>query len=177
MAGTVYLIVGASGVGKDTLLGLAQQQLTDHKFVQRYITRPSDAGGEDHIGVTHAAFERMVNDNRFCVWWHAHGLGYGIHQDVTRQVAVGDNVVINTSRSAIRDFEAIFTDVITINVIANTEVLRKRLEERGRESRTEIRARLDRHVPVVTARNLLTIDNSGEVTEAVQAMVDALTQV
>ena len=57
--GTFFLIVGPSGVGKDTLLDGARERLLGNRwflFPQRIITRSADAGGEDHIPATSEDF-------------------------------------------------------------------------------------------------------------------------
>ena len=50
--GCLIAVVGASGVGKDSLMEGARQMLSDCHFVQRIITRPADAGAEDHIAAS-----------------------------------------------------------------------------------------------------------------------------
>ena len=53
-------VVGPSGAGKDTLMGLARARLegdTRFRFVQRTITRPAEAGGEVHRALDLHAFE------------------------------------------------------------------------------------------------------------------------
>src|SRR3546814_12050839 len=48
-SGTLYLVVGPSGAGKDALLGHAGRVLADtHIFQRRVITRRAAAGGENH---------------------------------------------------------------------------------------------------------------------------------
>lgn len=59
-AGRLFYVVGASGVGKDTLIRHARDALRPNAhhivFAHRYITRPVDAGGENPIALTQAEF-------------------------------------------------------------------------------------------------------------------------
>src|SRR5213595_2440667 len=58
-AGTFFLVVGPSGVGKDSLMdGARAALLTDPRYVfaRRVITRPTGSPGEDHEGATEAEF-------------------------------------------------------------------------------------------------------------------------
>ena len=82
--GTMIVVVGPSGAGKDTLIDYARDRLShnsDISFVRRVITRPATAGGEDHLAVTEAEFELMRQQQAFAVSWGAHGLFYGIPTD------------------------------------------------------------------------------------------------
>lgn len=142
----LVLVVGPSGGGKDTLLGIARRILAGDRrfrFARRVITRPTDAGGEDHEAVTDAVFDGRV----FALQWQAHGLRYGIPLDVTEDIARGIVVVANVSRSVIAEAARRFP-VRVIEVTAPPDVLARRLAERGRETAEDIARRLARDVPI-----------------------------
>lgn len=169
-AGTMVVVVGPSGAGKDTLMGLAAQYFTgraDVHFVRRVITRDVDAGGEDHQSVSDAEFDRMERAGAFAVSWRAHELKYGIPADVGRHLAEGRLVIANGSRSALDRFEAAFERLKVVNVTARADVLAERLAARGRETREEIVKRLARgSLTVLGDHDVTDIDNSGAVTIA-----------
>src|ERR1700710_2610294 len=98
----LVLVVGPSGAGKDTLLGIARAALAHNpkiRFVRRVITRPDDAGGEDHEAIS----ETDSAARSFALQWQAHDLHYGIPADITDDLAQGHAVVANVSRGVIVD--------------------------------------------------------------------------
>jgi ribose 1,5-bisphosphokinase len=140
----LVLVVGPSGAGKDTLLNAARQALAGDarfRFVRRVITRPAEAGGEDHEPVSDAEFATR----NLVLSWEAHGLRYGIPADIGDDVAGGVVVVANVSRSIIAQAAAMFPTRV-IEVTAPAEVLAARLAARGRETAADIAARLARLV-------------------------------
>ncbi len=69
--GRLVLVVGPSGAGKDTLLGLAQAALADDEnvvFVRRVVTREASAY-ENNEQVTPEAFHAARADGAFAVDW------------------------------------------------------------------------------------------------------------
>uniref|UniRef100_UPI00258E8B7F phosphonate metabolism protein/1,5-bisphosphokinase (PRPP-forming) PhnN n=1 Tax=uncultured Agrobacterium sp. TaxID=157277 RepID=UPI00258E8B7F len=145
--GTMIVVVGPSGAGKDTLIDYAFERMGKHPrlhHVRRVITRSSDAGGELHEGVDDAEFERRRLSGAFCVSWSAHGLSYGIPASAKDATERGAILIANGSRAALADFQETFLKLLVINVIARPEVLAARLSGRGRESVSEISRRLER---------------------------------
>ena len=70
MPGKLVLIVGPSGVGKDTMLATAKEYLAeDDRFIfpRRFITRPEDAGGEDHKAVSEEEFDALEKSGAFAL--------------------------------------------------------------------------------------------------------------
>ena len=172
------VVVGPSGAGKDTLLAHAARAFSgrnDVVFARRIITRDAAAGGEDHDGVCEADFARLEAAGRFAVSWQAHGLCYGIPVETKQAVAGGALVIANGSRSALGLFRQAYPALVVINVTARPEVLAARLEARGRESREDILRRLERSsLGVIGDYTVVTIDNSGVLEVAGEAMVEAL---
>jgi ribose 1,5-bisphosphokinase len=145
--GVLFLVVGPSGVGKDSLIQGARRRLADDPrfvFPRRFITRPPDPDGEDHQAVDEAAFDELLVRGDFTLTWSAHGLRYGIPSEVAAFLGSGRNVVVNVSRSVVDEARASLSPVRVLQVRAPRRTLRERLRIRGREEDDEIERRLDR---------------------------------
>lgn len=149
----IVLIVGASGVGKDTLLQNIKGEIKAN-FVKRYITRKPDTN-EKNFYVDKEAFGILKDDDFFISTWKAHENIYGISKN---QIKKGLNI-ISISRGAIKDFEDRYDDVTTIEIILPRKVLYKRLKSRGREDEEAIQKRLDRSYDKIDAENLIQFTN------------------
>ena len=142
----LVLVVGPSGAGKDTLLDLARAALANDprvRFARREITRPANAGGEDHIAITPAEFD--ARRDGYALAWQAHGLGYGIPADIANDLDAGKVVVANISRAMILAAAEKFP-VMVLEITAPPAVLAARLAARGRETAADIAVRLARDV-------------------------------
>ncbi len=145
--GVLFLVVGASGVGKDSLIDGAHRLLEDdvsYCFPRRWITRPADAGGERHRAVSAAEFDRFETEGAFMLSWRAHGHRYGIPIAAEQALAKGRAVVVNVSRQVIEEARRRFSPVRVILVTAPRAVVAERLAARGRERTGDIERRLDR---------------------------------
>ncbi|CAN7336679.1 phosphonate metabolism protein/1,5-bisphosphokinase (PRPP-forming) PhnN [Rhizobium sp. LjRoot254] len=176
--GTMIVVVGPSGAGKDSLINAARDHFRNDPrvgFVQRVITRAADGETEDHRSVSPEDFAAMKHDGRFAVSWQAHGLHYGIPAETQAELAAGRTLIANGSRGALAGFIDAFASLAVIEVTARPDVIAERLKLRGRETPDEIERRLTR----VTHDwqpdcKFAVVDNSGVLGDAQRAFIDAI---
>ena len=169
--GRLVYLMGASGVGKDSLLGAVRQHHPEWLVAHRYITRPSSTS-ENCVSLSAEEFERRRRLGLFCLDWHAHGLDYGLGIEIPAWLERGQVVIVNGSRRALPTARERFTDrLLPVLVTAQPAVLRKRLIRRGRETLAEIEARLRRHRQLeATLDGIARVDNSHELQHGVAAL-------
>src|SRR5258705_12637260 len=147
--GTLVLVVGPSGAGKDSIIaGAASQLHGDLRFVfaRRAITRPREAGGESHLALSPSAFDAARSRGGFLLHWQAHGLDYGIPATLAADRAAGRIVVANVSRAMVGPARARLAPVHVVQVLASRGVPAARLAPRGPQSAEGIDRRLERAV-------------------------------
>lgn len=175
--GTLVLVVGPSGAGKDSVLAGARRALAGHPgihFARRCITRPADAGGEDHVSLSPEAFARCRATGGFALEWRAHGLDYGIPVEATGWLAAGETVVANVSRTVLDEARRRLPPVQVVLVTAAPEVLAARLAARGREDADDIRQRLARGEMDCKGSDVVRLENNGRLEDTVRRFVDLL---
>lgn len=168
MPGRLIYLMGPSGAGKDSLIDAARQPLSvlGCDVAKRVITRSAESVGEAATEVTAEEFEQRVRRGDFSLFWRANGLGYGIPVEIDSWLAQGRHVLVNGSRGYLPQARERYLDLIPIVLTVDTEVLRRRLLRRARESLTEIEHRLRRNDQFTNAawldeEHVLRLDNSG----------------
>ena len=146
--GRLILVVGPSGAGKDTLIGLAQVACAGDNsivFPQRIVTREASSF-ENNEAVSPMLFGQMLAHGDFAFQWEAHGLRYGIPYSIIQDVRAGRAIVVNASRTIIDFARRSYANVTVVSVTAPPDVLAKRLAARARLSDGRIDDRLRRAV-------------------------------
>ncbi len=175
--GIFIAIVGPSGVGKDSVIRYAHERLAsraDILFVQRIVTRPCDPQSEVHGSLTEAQFEREQELGAFALSWHAHGHSYALPSAVNIAIEKGHTVIANVSRQLLGEIGRLYANARCINITARTEVIAERLLARGREDRESIARRLGRPPIPLDMADVETIDNSGALALAGEALVESI---
>lgn len=160
MKARLIYVVGASGSGKDSLMSYARKRLANESwvvFAHRYITRAANAGGENHVALTQEEFDSRRRAGLMAMHWESHGHTYGIGIEVNQWLAKGITVVVNGSRKYLEVVAQHYPELVPVWVEVSSEVLRARLEARGRESAEEIEMRMAR------APNSQLLDHYGEI--------------
>lgn len=176
--GTLILVVGPSGAGKDTLISGARDALKgDARFVfpRRAITRPQVVGIEDSETMAPGAFAAAVAAGAFALLWRAHGLSYGIPVAIETALGQGRHVVINVSRSVIPEARQRYQPLRIVEAWAPPELLSERLADRGREGDDEIEQRLARVSPMTPeGADVTRIETTGTVAESLAKFLEIL---
>src|ERR1700761_1185016 len=159
--GRLILVVGPSGAGKDTLLGLARNCCADDSnivFQRRVVTREASAF-EDNEQISRENFEQDLKQGAYAMHWEAHGHCYGVPQTLNDDIRAGRTVVVNVSRTVIPAMRAAYADVVVVSITAPTEVLAARIAMRARGSDGALQQRLGRTVDDAAAVPDVTISN------------------
>ncbi len=178
--GTLFLVAGPSGAGKDTLIAGARRCLAGNRrffFPRRVITRPADAGGETHEAMEPQAFTAAEEAGAFVLSWRAHGLAYGLPRSVAAGLESGSHGVVNVSRTMIAEARRRFARVHVILVEASAANLAGRLGRRRRESPAAQAARLERAPAVPVGGDVTRLPNDGPKHRAIADLVAILESV
>jgi ribose 1,5-bisphosphokinase len=160
--GRLILVVGPSGAGKDTLLGLAKAACAEDSgivYPRRVITREASSS-EDNEEVSAGTFEAALARNEYAMHWDAHGHRYALSRAIDDDIRAGRTVVANVSRTVISAMRRTYANVIVVSITAPPNVLAERLAMRGRASDGRIEHRLHRTVDEATAAPDVTINNT-----------------
>jgi ribose 1,5-bisphosphokinase len=171
-------VMGPSGAGKDSVLARARALIPAGlpvAFAHRYITRPADAGAENHVALSEAEFERLRALDLFVFHWRAHGFRYGIGVEADMWRRAGLVTVVSGSREHFATLDARPFRVVPVLITASPARLEARLRSRGREVPAGVNERLARATAIdVRPAGLITIENDGKLDDAARALITLL---
>jgi len=161
--GRLILVVGPSGAGKDTLLGLAKAACAGDDnvvFPRRAVTREASPF-EENEQLSLDAFRQARSQGDFAVHWEAHGHCYALSRALDDDIRAGRTVVANVSRAVVEAIRRAYADVVVISITAPPEILSQRLAARARSSDGRLADRLGRVVGDAASVPDVTITNVG----------------
>jgi len=167
----LLILVGPSGVGKDTVMTAWREAVLHRggrlRLARRTITRPAGSGGEAHEALTDAQWQAACEAGDFSLHWRANGLAYGVRPRELQALEEGP-VLLNGSRAALPAIRLLAPRCRVVQLSASAASLAERLRIRGREDEQAIEARLARSAPVQAD---FSVSNDGTVADCVAALI------
>ncbi|HED15179.1 MAG TPA: phosphonate metabolism protein/1,5-bisphosphokinase (PRPP-forming) PhnN [Gammaproteobacteria bacterium] len=168
----LFYVIGASGAGKDSLIHYIRGSLPEDApvmFAHRYITRPADAGGENHVALSAQEFAQRQQQGCFSMDWHSHETHYGIGSEIDEWLSKGLDVVVNGSREYLQEATKKYKNIVPILICVDPDLLADRLFARGRETFSQVSQRVAHAIKLedtVYHPCLQKIENNGVLEEA-----------
>jgi len=165
--GRVLYVMGASGVGKDSLIAALRPLQPDWPVAHRYITRAS-GDSENCVTLSDAEYAWRRDAGLFCLHWQAHGLSYALGIELEAWLERCDLVIVNGSRAQLAQARERFGErLLPLLVQADPQVIRQRLIARGRESAAQVEERLARSRRIEPQADVLLHDNDAPLAQSV----------
>jgi ribose 1,5-bisphosphokinase len=179
--GTLFLVVGNSGSGKDSIIsGVIQRYPLSLKQIyapKRYITRkPSEF--ESNIAISPEKFKELESQGKFALKWTIYSLNYGIPVEIESFLENGHPVIINVSRTIVKETREKYKNVKVIFIKVPFDITYQRIKNRKREEEDLIierieRARDNQQFPEAD----FVIDNSGKLDDAIKSFLTYIVKI
>ena len=146
--GKIFVISGASGVGKSTVLRQVMAARSDLRFSVSATTRqprPGEIEGESYYFVTKERFEEMIRQDAF-VEYDAHMANfYGTPKDQLEEKLENGSVILDIEPNGAFHVRESRSDAVLIFIAPpSMEELARRLKGRGDTSEEQMAMRLER---------------------------------
>jgi guanylate kinase len=144
----VYIVSAPSGSGKSTLVNELLKMVRHLDFSISYTTRPprgSEQNGKEYFFVSREEFEAMIAADEFLEHAEVFGNYYGTARRFLREAeARGNDLLLDVDVQGASQIEQNIPDAVSIFILPpDREKLEWRLRNRGLDSETVIRRRLD----------------------------------
>jgi guanylate kinase len=144
----LLIVSSPSGAGKTTLCHKLLAEFSDIRFSVSHTTREPRRGevdGEDYHFVDDAAFDGMLEGQKFIEWAHVHGNRYGTsHDEIDSAAQEGKDLVFDVDYQGAQQIKAQYPDAVAIFVLPpSIEELRRRLWSRGTDPEEALQRRFE----------------------------------
>ena len=146
--GSLFVISGASGVGKSTVLKLVMEARQDLLFSVSATTRqmrPGEVDGVNYYYITREEFEDRIRRGEFLEYDEHNGTLYGTLNGQIREKLTRGNVILDVEPVGAGNVRKAYPDATLIFIAPpSLEELEKRLRSRGDTPEDQIKLRLER---------------------------------
>lgn len=145
--GNIYIITGASGTGKSTLLRKLIKDESNLRFSVSHTTRAPRRGerdGHDYHFVNEETFRTMIGDDAFVEHAQVHGHYYGTAKaNLTAALSQGVDILVDVDIQGGLQIKKALPSACAIFILPPTfNALRERLEKRNKDVPEVIEKRL-----------------------------------
>ena len=145
--GSVVVLTGPSGVGKDVVLALVRQMCDSIEVGVTATTRPIRAGerdGADYDFVSRESFEQLIASNGLLEWAEVYGNLYGVPRaQVERVIGSGLNILLKLDIQGAATVKREFPEAVLVFLEPpDMPTLERRLRGRGTEEGEVLRIKL-----------------------------------
>ena len=174
--GTIFLVIGNSGSGKDSIMmGAIERlppELKEAFLTKRYITRPPSEF-EDNYTITTEKFQEMDKQGKFALKWHIYHLDYGVPIEIDDWLKEGHPVFVNVSRTVVDVARELYENIKIIFIEVPFEITLQRVKNRGREKGELLQERIDRAKENQSFPSAdYIVDNSGDLDNAINQFLN-----
>jgi guanylate kinase len=146
--GKLFVISGASGVGKSTVLSRVMKTRNDLRFSVSATTRqprPGEVDGEAYYFITEEQFEQMIREDAFLEYDRHAKASYGTPKAQLEEKLLDSNVILDIEPNGAFAVRAKRPDATLIFIMPpSVEELEQRLRGRGDTSEDQIQVRMER---------------------------------
>ena len=146
--GKLFVISGASGVGKSTVLSRVMKTRNDLRFSVSATTRqprPGEVDGEAYYFITEEQFEQMIREDAFLEYDRHAKASYGTPKAQLEEKLLDSNVILDIEPNGAFAVRAKRPDATLIFIMPpSVEGLGQRLRGRGDTSEDQIQVRMER---------------------------------
>lgn len=149
MAAQIFVVSGASGAGKTTLVKALQAADPQLRFSVSYTTRPPRPGeepGRDYFFVSLEEFQRLIADQVLLEYVQQFGYYYGTSRDWITEALAGDqDLLFDVEHRGALAIKEAFPEAVCIFILPPSPAeLEARLRSRGQLPPGELEQRLNR---------------------------------
>lgn len=173
--GTLYLIVGPTGSGKQALVDAVLQSRPDIRRAPLIVSAPNNQNMCAVGAISPERFLDLMRRGAFALQWDCDGVRYGLTHESTRQLEDGQSLILCGDTLLIEKAREVYPTVRVIYITARMDILRRRLTSMAYGSDVEIDMHLaqsERMRP--KDREIVTVDTSDSIAAGAKALMGAL---
>jgi guanylate kinase len=143
----LFILSAPSGAGKTTLARAVLNRFADMLYSVSHTTREprnSEQDGLDYHFIQRDQFKKYIKEGKWTEWAEVHGNYYGTSAEfLDKSLVAGDDILLDIDVQGTIQLLERYPDSITIFIVPpSMDILRRRLELRGTDSKAVIARRL-----------------------------------